>query len=112
MENKMAKNHEVPELTNGEFEKFIKGGTVLVDFFADWCMPCVMMAPVIEELNDKFKGKIKFGKVNIEDNQMLAQKFGIRSIPNFVLFKDGKVSKQFVGSRSEEDFEEELKDFI
>ncbi len=107
----MTKNHEVPELTNGEFESFIKSGTVLVDFFADWCMPCVMMAPVIEELNGKFKGKIKFGKVNIEDNQILAQKFGVRSIPNFVLFKDGKISKQFIGSRSEEDFEEELKKF-
>ena len=112
MKGKMKNNHGVPELTNGEFESFIKSGTALVDFFADWCMPCVMMAPVIEELNDKFKGKVKFGKVNIEDNQVLAQKFSVRSIPNFVLFKDGKVSHQFIGARSEEDFEEELKKFL
>jgi thioredoxin 1 len=112
MENKMTKNHVVPELTNGEFENFIKSGTVLVDFFADWCMPCVMMEPVMEELNAKFKGKVKFGKVNIEDNQIIASKFGVRSIPNFVLFKDGKVSHQFVGAMSEEDFEDKLKKFI
>lgn len=108
----MKNNQEVPELTNGEFEAFIKSGTVLVDFFADWCMPCVMMAPVMQELNEKFKGKVKFGKVNIEDNQMLAGKFNVRSIPNFVLFKDGKVIQQFIGAMSEEDFEDRLNEHI
>lgn len=105
-------NDKVPELTNGEFEAFIKEGTVLVDFFAEWCMPCVMMGPVVEELSEKFQGKIQFGKVNIEDNQALAAKFGVRSIPNFILFKDGNVAKTFVGAMSEEDFEERLKEFV
>ena len=105
-------NDIVPELTNGEFEGFTKEGTVLVDFFAEWCMPCVMMAPVLDELSEKFKGKIKFGKVNVEDNQTLAGKFNVRSIPNFVLFKDGKPVENFVGSISEEDFEEKLKGFV
>jgi len=99
----------VTELSGKEFDNFTKEETVLVDFYADWCMPCVMMAPVMEELSKKFKGKIKFGKVNIEDNQELAQKFNVSSIPNFILFKDGKQADQFVGSRSIEDFEEKLK---
>lgn len=102
----------VQELTNGEFNEFVKEGLVLIDFFADWCMPCVMMGPVIEEMSEKFGGKIKFGKVNVEDNQELAQKYGVASIPNFILFKDGKVFQQFVGGMSAEDFEEKLNQFL
>lgn len=108
----MANNDRVPELTNGEFEDFTRKGTVLVDFFAEWCMPCLMMAPVIDELSEKFKGKIKFGKVNIEDNQEVAKRFNIISIPNFILFKNGKPIKQFIGARPSEDLEEELTKFI
>jgi len=103
---------KVPELTNGEFEDFIKEGVVLVDFFADWCMPCLMMAPIIEDLSEKFEGKIKFGKVNVADNETLARKFNVSSIPNFTLFKDGKVVEQFVGSMSGEEFEDKLNSFL
>jgi thioredoxin 1 len=99
----------VTELSGKEFDNFTKEEVVLIDFYADWCMPCLMMAPVIEDIARKFKGKIKFGKVNIEDNQELAQKFRIVSLPTFMLFKDGKQADQFVGSRSIEDFEEKLK---
>jgi len=99
----------VSELTNGEFNEFIKEGIVLIDFFADWCMPCVMMGPIVDEMSEKFKGKIRVGKVNIEDNQELAQKFNISSIPNFIVFKDGKVEKQFIGAMDEESFEEKLR---
>jgi len=99
----------VSELTNGEFNEFIKEGIVLIDFSADWCMPCVMMGPIVDEMAEKFKGKIKVGKVNIEDNQELAQKFNISSIPNFIVFKDGKVEEQFIGAMDEESFEEKLK---
>ncbi len=106
----MAEN--VTELSGKEFDNFTKEELVLVDFYADWCMPCLMMTPVIEELSRKFKGKIKFGKVNIEDNQELAQKFNVSSIPNFVLLKKGKVIEQFVGSRPIEEFEEKLKNFL
>ena len=74
-------------------------------------MPCLMMSPVIDELSDKFKGKIKFGKLNVSDNEELAQKYGIRSIPHFILFKDGKIAEQFIGAMSSEDFEEKLKKF-
>ena len=103
---------EVLELTNGEFESFIKGETVLIDFFAEWCMPCLMMAPVIEELSDKFKGKIKFGKVNVDDNGKIAQKLNVTSIPTFVLFKNGSPAQQFIGAMAHEEFREKLKQFI
>ena len=100
---------KIPELTNNKFEEFTKDGFVLVDFFAEWCMPCLMLVPILEELNDKFKGKIKFGKVNVGDNQELAQKFRVSSIPNLTLLKDGKVIDQFIGAMSSEELEEKLK---
>lgn len=107
----MSKN--VTELVNKkEFESFTKEGLVLVDFFADWCMPCVMMAPVIEELGEKFEGKIKFGKINVDENQALAQKFKVVSIPNFILFKNSEVDKRFVGAMPLEEFEEKLKERV
>ncbi len=101
----------VTELTGKEFDAFTKKGQglVLVDFFAEWCMPCIMMAPVMDELGKKFKGKIKIGKVDIDENNALAQKFKVFSIPNFILFKDGEIKDRFVGSMSFEDFEEKLK---
>ncbi len=109
---KMTENDKVPELSGSEFNSYIKEGTVLIDFFADWCMPCVMMSPIIDELSQEFKGKIKFGKVNIEDNQDIAQKFDVVSIPNFVLFKDSKQIEQFVGSMPGDDFKDKLGKFV
>ena len=102
----------VAELSSKEFNDFTKEEIVLIDFYADWCMPCVMMAPVVEELSRKFKGKIKFGRVNVEDNRELAQKFKIMSIPNFVLLKEGKVIEQFVGTMPIEDFADKLKNHL
>ena len=102
----------VEELTNGGFDEFIKEGTVLIDFFADWCMPCVMMSPILDELSEKFKGKIKIGKVNIEDSGDIAQKYEVSSIPNFIVLKDGEVVEQFMGSMSAEDFEEKLQKHV
>ena len=109
----MTNNDKVPELTSAGFDDFIKEGLVLVDFFAEWCMPCMMMAPIIDDLSEKFHGKIKFGKVNVgEGGQDLAQRFNVSSIPNFTLFKDGQVAEQFVGSMSEEDLDEKLHKFL
>ena len=101
-------NDKVPELTNGEFEEFIKEGIVLIDFFAEWCMPCVMMAPIIDELSEKFKGKIKFGKVNVEEGEEFAKRYNVSSIPNLILMKDGEQVDSFVGSISAEELEEKL----
>lgn len=102
----------VEELTNGEFEEFIKKGTVLIDFFADWCMPCVMMAPIIDEIGEKFSGKIKVGKVNVDENQDLAKKYNVSSIPNFLIFEDGKLVNSFSGGMSEEELEDKLKSYL
>jgi thioredoxin 1 len=102
----------VTELTNGKFNEFIKEGNVLIDFYADWCMPCVMMGPIVEEISEKFKKKLNVGKVNVEDGHEIAQKFKVMSIPNFVLFKDGKVAANFVGAMSEEDFSDRLRKFL
>ena len=108
---KMVENDKVFELTNGKFDEFVKEGIVLIDFFADWCMPCLMMAPIIDELSDKFKGKIKFGKVDIEGNKELARKFDVSSIPNLVLFKEGIPIEHFIGLISSEELEEKLEKF-
>ena len=107
----MAENF-VMELTGKEFDSYIKDGVVLIDFFAEWCMPCLMMAPVIDELAEKYKGKVKFGKINIDSEGSLANKYGIRSIPNFVLFKDGVKVDQFVGAMSAENFDGKLKKYL
>jgi len=102
----------VKELTSNEFDEFTKDGLVLIDFFAEWCMPCMMMIPIIDDLAKKFDGKIKFAKVDVSDNQEIAQKFNVSSIPNFTLLKDGKVAETFIGAMSEDDFEEKLKSFL
>ena len=102
----------VTELTNEKFNEFIKKGLVFIDFYADWCMPCVMMEPIVEDIAEKFSKKLKVGKINIEDGHEIAQKFKVMSIPNFILFKDGKVIANFVGTMSGEELESRLGKFV
>ena len=71
---------------------------VFVDFYADWCGPCKMMSPVIDKLAEDYDGKIKVGKVNVDENGDLAVKYGIMSIPNMVFFKNGEVADRIVGA--------------
>ena len=108
----MTSNDKVPELTSGEFESFTKNGIVLLDFFADWCMPCMMMSPIVDEVAEKMEGKAKFGKINVDDNHGLAQKFNVSSIPHFVILKDGKEQESFNGSLSEEDLKDKIKKYL
>jgi thioredoxin 1 len=98
------------ELTVKGFNEFIKEDTVLVDFYAEWCMPCVMLSPIIEELSDKIE-KVKFGKVNIDDNKEVAEKFGVMSIPTMILFKDGKEIDRIVGALPGDAIEEKLSSY-
>lgn len=107
----MAGNDKVPELTKSEFNDFTKKGLVLIDFFAEWCMPCLTMSPIIDDLSEKYGKKIKFGKVNVEDNQEAAQKFGVMSIPNFVLLKDGEQIDQWIGAVPAAEFDEMLEKY-
>jgi thioredoxin 1 len=76
---------------------------VLVDFWAPWCGPCKMVGPIVEELANDYDGRIKVGKVNVDDNQQLASQFGIRGIPTLMIFNGGQVANSFVGLRSKED---------
>ena len=80
----------VEELTENNFEDFIKEGNALVDFYADWCMPCLTMSPIVEEISEKMNDHVRFGKVDVGENKDIAEKFGVSSVPNFVLFKDGE----------------------
>ncbi len=96
------------ELTSNGFNEFIKEGFVLVDFYAEWCMPCLMMSPIVDEISEKMKDKVKVGKLNIDEGQEIAQKYGISSIPNFILFKDGEKIEQFTGSMTGEELEENI----
>ena len=80
-----------------EFESIKNNGIVLVDFYADWCGPCKMVAPVLEELSMEYEGQINFVKVNVDQEGDLAGEYGVMSIPNLVLMKDGQVVKQVVG---------------
>ena len=82
-------------------------GLVFVDFYADWCGPCKMTSPIIEELANEVK-EIKFVKVNVDENPDLASQYNIFSIPTFLIFKDGKVIHQFVGARGKEGFISEI----
>ena len=91
---------KITVLTNKNFQQQIKKGVMLVDFWASWCMPCKMMAPVLNEIAEEPSVKGSVGKLNVEHYQNLAGKYGVRSIPTMVLFKNGKEINRFVGVKS------------
>ena len=86
-----------------EYERILlhaasSGRTVIVDFFAEWCGPCKVIAPVVEELAGDYEGKVKIGKVNVDDHNQVASEYGVRSIPTLLVFKNGAVVNQIVGA--------------
>ncbi len=81
---------------------------VLVDFWATWCAPCLKIAPIVEELAKKYAGKLKVGKVNVEVAPQIAQKYGVRSIPTLLFFKNGRVVSQVIGAQSQKVLEEKI----
>ncbi|SRR5690554_4391979 len=84
-------------VTANEFDSAVSKGVVLVDFYADWCGPCKMIAPILEQLNDEYDGKLNIVKVDVDSEGSLAQKYSIMSIPTLMLFKDGNVVGQVLG---------------
>ena len=88
---------------NFEKEVMNSEGTVLVDFYADWCGPCKMMSPIIDEIAEEGIPNLKVGKVNVDENQDLAEKYGIMSIPTILVFKNGNIAKTFVGVTAKEE---------
>jgi len=100
----------ISALTQDNFDKEVlqSATPVLVDFWAEWCGPCKMIAPLLDELADEYDGKVKIGKVNIDEQQALATKYGIRAIPTLLLINKGEVAEQMVGAKSKRDLKASL----
>jgi len=97
-------------INDTEFDKEVLKSTVpvLVDFWAPWCGPCKTMLPIIEELSTEYEGKAKIVKINVDENIDVPGKYGVMSIPTFILFKGGEPMKTFVGTKSKEDMKKEI----
>ncbi|MGM5484835.1 MAG: thioredoxin [Nanobdellota archaeon] len=100
----------VVHLNKENFDKEVKQSDlpVIVDFWADWCGPCKIMGPVFEEASKDYEGKLKFAKVNTEENQQLAADNGVMSIPTMVIYKKGEEADRIVGAMSKDDFKKEI----
>jgi len=98
----------VMSLNAENFDEVVGNGKVLVDFWAGWCMPCKMLAPVIEELAEKYDGSVTVAKVEVDKESALAARYKVMSIPTVILFSDGKEAKRFVGVQPIGTYEAEL----
>jgi len=98
----VADSELIEHLTAQNFAHKTKNGIVLVDFWADWCMPCKMMAPILNEVAEATDGTATIYKLNVDEQQQVAAQYGIRSIPTMILFKDGKEVERIVGVKSKE----------
>jgi thioredoxin 1 len=101
-------------LTDTTFDEEIAGSAepVLVDFWAEWCGPCKMIAPILDQIADEQAGKLKVAKLNVDDNPQIATRFGVMSIPTMIVFKDGQEAKRLVGAKGKGQLLQELNDFI
>ena len=88
----------VQKLNQNNFQSVIAAGTALVDFYADWCGPCRMLSPIVDEIAED-RGDITVGKVNVDDENALAMQYGVMSIPTLIVFRDGKEKARIVGAR-------------
>ncbi len=96
------------ELNASNFDETIKNGVVMVDFWAPWCGPCRMIAPIIDERAEEYEGKATIAKVNTDEEQDIAIRYGIRSIPTILFFKDGELVDQMIGAASKDVFKQKL----
>lgn len=98
-------------LTDQNFDSEIGTGVVMVDFWAPWCGPCKIIGPLIEELSEEYSGKVKVGKMNVDENET-AGRFSVMSIPTVMIFKDGKPVKSMVGAQSKENYKKALEEAL
>jgi len=107
---KVMASEYVKEITEANFEDEVINSSqpVVVDLWAEWCMPCRMIAPIIEELAQEYDGKVKFGKLNVDENRNIAIRYSIQAIPTLLIFKDGQLVQKFVGLRSKADLKREI----
>jgi len=109
----LEKKHfsEPVEVSDKTFDQLIKANkAVVVDFWAEWCGPCRLMAPVVEGLAKKYSGKVVFGKLNVDENRATAMKYGINAIPTLLFFKNGEMVDQVVGFAPNQHLEQKIKD--
>jgi thioredoxin 1 len=104
----------IETLTDSTFDEEIAGAAepVLVDFWAEWCGPCKLIAPVLEELAGEQSGKLRIAKLNVDDNPAAARRFDVMSIPTLIVFKDGQPAKRIVGAKPKGALLEELSEFV
>ena len=104
----------ITTVSDATFDEVIKASTepVLVDFWAEWCGPCKMIAPVLEEIASEKVGSLKIAKLNVDDNPGIARRFEVMSIPTLILFKDGEPAKRIVGARGKGQLLSDLAEFI
>lgn len=102
----------VKELNSENFKETIAEGITFVDFWADWCTPCKMIAPAVARLSEEMKGKLNFGKLDTDANVEIAQQFEIFSIPTMIIFKDGEVAGRITGAYPEENIKEFIEETI
>ncbi|MBS3817271.1 MAG: thioredoxin [Candidatus Thermoplasmatota archaeon] len=106
----MTDEELVTTVTDDDYEDILEDNECVVfDFWATWCSPCIQMDPIIEGLAEEYNDKVKFGKINIENNSEVPSRFSVQSLPSFLFFKDGEIVKKERGALSKEEFEEKLK---
>jgi thioredoxin 1 len=96
----MSENENLCHVTDGDFDQQVLQSDIpaLVDFWAAWCGPCRTVGPIVEELAEEYKGKVKVAKLDVDNNKQVASKYGVRGIPTLMLFKDGQIVDQIVGA--------------
>ena len=100
------------EIKNNEFRPEIEDGIVLVDFYAQWCGPCRMISPVLEQLHEEYDGKVKFVKVDIDVNPETAKEYGVMSIPNLLIFKDGELADRLLGFKPKQTLQQWINNYL
>ncbi len=95
---------EITHLTDDTFDQGIKDGLVIVDFWADWCQPCKMIAPILEEIAREYEGKVKVAKLDVDENPRAAMRYRVMSIPTVILFKNGEPVEVWVGAQPKKNY--------